>query len=500
MDSSSPHDQPERLRSLEHFRANTKRLKIHPTELLLLAIIGLHVVFLPWAIGGMRPWSQVISLTLGIISLGVALVPRNYTPEESGSNTFRLYPWPRLKSFPIFWIGLLLVGYITIQGLNPAWSYFQSDRGWWMQSIDHINWLPSGVNVPWARGGPWRKLIIYAAAWMTVCAIWTGFTRRRTLQFFFLVVALNGLALAIFGLAQKLLPNGKMFWFVEIPYGSLFASFVYKNHAAAYLVLTLFVICGLASWHYLRGLRRLEKSNPAGLFAFFATCIASTILVSYARGVTIVMLVFLVGAVGAFIFHQIAVPNTTRKPVVAVALMLIFGYFLRTGLQTVSSHEAWTRLGQGISDQDLSLTVRGVATTASIDMLKDNWGTGTGAGGYAFLFPTYQQRYPEIYYYPGGQRMFWEHAHNDLVEISVELGLPGILLILAGAAFWLTALCRQFFWRNPMSVCVVFGSLLLVGYSWWDFPFQNPAVLMLWCSLAIATVLWTTFEEQNLKG
>jgi hypothetical protein len=51
-----------------------------------------------------------------------------------------------------------------------------------------------------------------------------------------------------------------------------------------------------------------------------------------------------------------------------------------------------------------------------------------------------------------------------------------------------------------MSVCAVFGALLLVGYAWWDFPFQNPAVLVLCCSLGVATVLWTTFEELNLKG
>ena len=133
-------------------------------------------------------------------------------------------------------------------------------------------------------------------------------------------------------------------------------------------------------------------------------------------------------------------------------------------------------------------------------MLKDNWGTGTGSGGFEFLFTVYQQHYPEIYYFPGGQRMFWEHAHNDIVEIPIELGLPGTLLILAAAGYWLVALSRQYFWRNPMSVCAVFGILLLVGYSWWDFPFQNPAVLMLWCSLAVATLLWTTFEEQNIKG
>jgi hypothetical protein len=130
VDTPAPSEFSDLQKPLEHFRAKTKRLQIHPKELLLLWIIGLHVVFLPWAIGGMRPWSQIISLILGIIGLVVALIPRRYTPEQSGVNNFRLVMWPRLIRFPIFWIGLLLLGYVTTQTLNPAWAYFQSDRGW----------------------------------------------------------------------------------------------------------------------------------------------------------------------------------------------------------------------------------------------------------------------------------------------------------------------------------------------------------------------------------
>lgn len=500
VDAPLPSDFSELQKPLEHFRAKTKRLKIHPTELLLLWVIGLHIVFLPWAVGGMRPWSQVTSLILAIVGLVVALVPRRYEVEHTGANAFRLVMWPRLARFPIFWIGLLLLGYVTMQGLNPAWTYFQSERGWWMQPTNYIMWLPSGVSVPWEYWGPWRKLIIYASAWLTVCAIWTGFTRRRTVQMFFIVVAANGLALAGLGLAQKLLPNGKIFWFLEMPSRGFFSSFVYKNHAGAYLDLTLFVTCGLAAWYFLRGLRRLEKSNPAGLFAFLATCIAIAVLVSYARGATLVMLAFLCTAIGGFLIHQLATPSPTRKPIVAIMLLIIFGYFLKTGLEALHSREAWTRLSLGVTNEDNALETRRVATSASLDMLKDYWAKGAGAGSFRFLFPIYQQRYPEIYHTPDGRRMFWEHAHNDIVEFPLEFGLTGTLLVLAAAGYWLVLLCRAFFWENPLSLCMVFGAILLVAYSWWDFPFQCPAVLVLWCALAVTTVMWTTFEELNLKG
>lgn len=499
VDSPSPSDFSELQKPLEHFRAKTKRLRIHPAETLLLVVIGGHVGLLPWAIGGMRPWSQIVSLSLAVVGFSLALVPRNYTADHTGATAFRLVMWPRLARFPIFWIGLLLLGSITLQGLNPAWVYMTDGQHWWMQRIPHIVWLPHGVRVPFDLGGPWRKLIVYASVWLTVCAIWVGFTRRRTVQLFFIAIAANGVALAGLGLAEKLLSNGKMFWFWESPTGMFFSSFVYKNHASSYLDLTLFVTCGLTGWYYLRGLRRLEKSNPAGVFAFLATTVAITVLVSYARGATIVMLVFLCAAIGAFLIHQLLIPNTTRKPIVAVILLIIFGYFLKTGLDALHSHEAWTRLGIGLADEDKSLTARRIATSASADMLKDYWSAGAGAGGFRFLFPIYQIHYPEIFA-EDGRQLLWEHAHNDILELPIELGLFGTLLVLTAAGYWAALLCKSYFWDNPLSACVVFGALLLVGYAWWDFPFQNPAILLLWCSLGVATAMWTRFEELNVKG
>lgn len=47
VDTPAPSEFSDLQKPLEHFRAKTKRLQIHPRELLLLGIIGLHVVFLP---------------------------------------------------------------------------------------------------------------------------------------------------------------------------------------------------------------------------------------------------------------------------------------------------------------------------------------------------------------------------------------------------------------------------------------------------------------------
>ena len=88
-------DYAARQKPLDHFRANTKRLQIHPLEIGALSIVGLHVTLLPWALGGMRLWAQIPSLILAIVGFVVAMIPRNYTEDHTGSNRFRLIIWPK---------------------------------------------------------------------------------------------------------------------------------------------------------------------------------------------------------------------------------------------------------------------------------------------------------------------------------------------------------------------------------------------------------------------
>jgi hypothetical protein len=71
--------------------------------------------------------------------------------------------------------------------------------------------------------------------------------------------------------------------------------------------------------------------------------------------------------------------------------------------------------------------------------------------------------------------------------------------ILLGLGWWLLRLVRSYFWENAFSVATVLGLLLLVAYSWFDFPFQCPAILVTWCALWPAVTLWTQYEEQGSR-
>lgn len=485
------------------FRSKANRRALHPLERTALCAIGVHLAALPWMFGTTRPWPQWISFGLAAIGFVISLIPRNYTEEHTGSNRFRLVMWPRLVKFPIFWLGLTLLGYIALQALNPAWTYESNGKAWWMRKIDAKPWLPNGVIAPFEKWNQWRMLVIYGSGLMSVSAIWVAFTRRWTLQLFLTGLAINGLLVSILGLAERISKAEKLYWFFETPNSAFFGSFVYKNHGAAYVYLTLVVTCGLASWYHVRGLRRMEKSNPAGLFVLCAMIIAGSVLVSYARGISVLMLAFLFGSTTGFAIHQALLPKESRRPIILVALALVFGFFAKTGFEAIRPEEAWNRVKQGVTQQDDSLASRLRVTTAAKEMLRDDWKMGVGAGAFRFLFPIYQFRHPELVSSPYGVdtvQLYWEHAHNDIIQFPIELGFIGCGLLSLGVTWWAAALIKARFWDNSLSVCITFGASLILLYAWWDFPFQCPAVLITWCVLWVAATMWAQFESAAEKG
>jgi len=239
--------------------------------------------------------------------------------------------------------------------------------------------------------------------------------------------------------------------------------------------------------YFKRGNSRLERADYEGAVADFDKVIEEA--PSFAEAYRL----------RGFVYQQLTAPSGLRRPIVLIALILFFGFFLKTGLEALNTGPAWTRFAHAFSSEDLSAKSRALATTASMEMLRDNWLTGRGAGSYVFLFTSYQQRYPDLWA-PGGERLLWEHAHNDLVEFPIEFGLLGLLPLLVAALYFVGRLVRSYFWYNPLSTCVVFGLLLTMVHARYDFVFQNPAILLTFWLMLVAATQFNEFEEATGRG
>jgi len=481
--------------------------RLHPLELALVVVTATQLCFLPWVLGGLKraPWPLWVSLGLAALGMVLALINRQYTEAHAREGEFKLVMWPKLVRFPIFWLGLALLLYMTVQALNPAWNYVNDGSRWWMEPMSHIAWLPTSMSAPmygpreWECMNAWRMILFYSAPWLTVCSLWVGITRRVSLLALLAIVVANGGLLALTGILEKVAGNGQILWFIDPGHsaGYFVSSFVYKNHAGAFFNLILAVASALACWYFTHGSRRAGRANPVPLFALCAVLAGVIVLLSLSRAATLLMMLFLlVVLVGAGIgLARAGTVGPSRAVIGLLALVLMM--FVGGGGQFLGYGKTLERMKDlTTSDRELSIDGRLLAERATWDMAKDNLLTGWGAGSFRYFFPKYEQYYPGIYNVQGNR---WEYAHNDYLQILAELGLVGLLIVAAGMAYWVFKLLRHAVHKHPPALIIVFGLVLLLVHAWVDLPLYCPAILLTWCVLWTLTVRWLELEDNRVR-
>ncbi len=503
MQRPSPHSPRPDNSALQAFRGDGRAaISLHPLEKTLLIIVGALLCFMPWALGTMHVWSQFVSLGLASAAFIVSLINRHYRDELAPQGDFKLIMWPKLLRFPLAWLGLLLLAYILVQALNPAWVYARDTKSWWLNPVDNITWLPSGMDTPYKDMNPWRVLVIYSTVWLTVCALWVGVTRRVTVQWLFSVIAANGALLAILGILQKVTGATKILWFWDtkgITY--FFSTIIYKNHAGAYFNLVLMLTVGLLYWHFSRAERRLDRSSPAPVFGFICVLLGISVLLTNSRGAIILLMGFSLIAFIGFIVRCTLYRSESRSPWTVTLLCAVFVLFVGLGAYFLNAGTSFERVGKLIENRhtDGSVVSRTLVRDATWEMAKDNLVTGWGAGSYRHYFPVYQRHYPDIHIVPWNKnlRMRWEYAHNDYVQLLAELGLIGASILAAMLLAGLRHFVRHRVWQRPHLMFILLALTITAAHAWVDFQFHNPAILVLWCASAALVGRWTEFESRS---
>ncbi len=466
----------------------------HPLEAVLVAVTALHLCFLPWALGAMHPWSQLASLGLGLAGFGLALVPRTELRDFSTGRAGVSWPAARLGRFPIFWAGLALLAYIAVQGFNPAWRFFSNSAGWWLEPQPAIPWLPSGVDAPFERSNAWRSLIVAGALWLLICSVWAGFLRRKSYHALFVVLIANGTLIALLAVLQKFTGAKRIFWTYVPSNDSFLASFIYPNHAGPFFNLIVALAVGLAWRYYQRALlkrwttRRARALIGCGVFAGVA------VLYSASRASIGLLLIFglVVGVMLAW--RRRPRPGAPRDHPEFFPLALGLVVVLGVGLGSFQANKIRGKFSIALTDPSAAARGRTLVREATTEMFQDRWFFGWGAGSFRHGFPLYAQKYPAIYHSGGSSLQSWEHAHNDLLQLPVEVGVAGAFPVVIMLGWIARALVRRRIFKNAVSGCVVLGCALVLLHGAVDFVFRSPAVLFTWSFLLIAAIRWAELE------
>lgn len=153
--------------------------------------------------------------------------------------------------------------------------------------------------------------------------------------------------------------------------------------------------------------------------------------------------------------------------------------------QAEARQEALEERGLNLRREE-TLEERLLGAGYALDMLRERPWLGFGGGSFYIAFPRFKGEHP---------LGFYDHAHNDYVEVATNTGLLGLglLLSLCAAAFWRAV--RTLDDGHPalargMAAGVVMAIISLALHSVVDFNLQIPAnALTFTCILALAWCL-----------
>jgi len=184
--------------------------------------------------------------------------------------------------------------------------------------------------------------------------------------------------------------------------------------------------------------------------------------------------------IGVFLTGSLAALLLIGPVVLGSLLILPFGWRLRKIVLPVAG-AALIAAVYMLSTQPLHQSIpTGASTsfssrqqiwTGTMEAIGDSFPVGTGLG-------TFEEVYPHHEDMTTVGTVYVNHAHNDYLEIALEFGLIGILLVIAFLGWWAA---RSFaIWRSverkPFERAATIASAAILAHSVVDYPLRTAAI------------------------
>ncbi|MEO2032522.1 MAG: O-antigen ligase family protein, partial [Planctomycetaceae bacterium] len=261
------------------------------------------------------------------------------------------------------------------------------------------------------------------------------------------LIAVAVTVMAIIGLAQLFFDNDRFLWVFDHPFRDAKwpakGAFTNQNHFAHFLALGV----GPLIWSWQNcGPKQQNKHDVPGQvrtqgfgLSRVRTGASQQYLIGIAAAVVAFacLLTFSRGGITAFIV-SILVSTTVlasqwQKIVKLVVPMLIFAVVGMTVVGTDALEQKWNTITRADSLETLS-SGRFHLWAALEEAVPHFWQTGSGLGSHAEVYPTWMSK-------QFGLR--FSHAESGYLQVLLELGVPGLVLLLTGIA-----LCARWCWKT----------------------------------------------------
>jgi putative inorganic carbon (HCO3(-)) transporter len=274
---------------------------------------------------------------------------------------------------------------------------------------------------------------------------------------------------AVYGALEILLGSQTSLVFGIDVSESATGSFVYRNHYANFLMMCLAAGIGLM-------VTSLQKdklySRKEWLRSVATAMLGSKALIRISLAIMVIALVMSRSRMGNTAFFV----SMTIVGLMALLLVkqrskgltiLIISMFV-IDLVIVSAWFGLDKVQQRLTETSLQRESRDEVIIDALPMVIDYPISGTGAGSFYSVFPSYKN---------SDVHSFYDHAHNDFLQMTIEYGIPGIsiLALLVLLAFYKSVRAmrnrRNSIFKGASFACcmVIIGMLLHMTV---DFPLQ----------------------------
>lgn len=314
------------------------------------------------------------------------------------------------------------------------------------------------------------------------------------------IITLAGLFEAAYGLLQATNPQMGVLWLGASPAGEggvARGTIIYRNQYATFMNLCwpMALAFGISLYRpdqekghrprrrrsdLPRAGRAAQLFQKATIPLWSAGLMILAVIFSRSRGGIVVMLL-----IGALFLALLPFSRRLKGLLAGAALLFVGLYGGMIGFDEV--------IARFTSFYESSLVRFGV-WQMSLAMLRDHIVAGIGMGGYEFLSPAYLKDLPD--------RLWYDRAHNEYVELAIELGAPLMLLFLAwagkgmaGFAASLLAAKREcqgtgMRFVDTVAIGAFCGISGLLLHGWVDFVWRLPATIIYAVALLALLSSW----------
>ena len=263
--------------------------------------------------------------------------------------------------------------------------------------------------------------------------------------------------------------NSPLYLYAITNRGQPVGFFANSNHLATLIVLGIPFVAALARRRLKGHVReRLPQAIALGALALFL--VLAGVVVGSVAGIAL-LVPALVGSVLIFLGR-----GTSRW-----AFFLMLAALVALGLFVGLASHSQMLNGFGMGSVGDSPTGRSTIYTTTWKAIGQFFPVGSGLGTFSDVYRWYEDpaKVTSVYV---------NHAHNDYLELVLETGVVGILLIVGMLAWWARRAAAVWLGRDesPFAKAASVASAIVLAHSLVDYPLRTGAILVCFAmSLAI---------------